>query len=366
MRVALVHDYLLTKGGAERVLETLVEIFPRADIYTIVLDPEKFANLSSKTRIFTSFLQKTPFKKNMNFLRIFAPVAIESLDLSDYDLVISDSSAYAHGVITKTSTCHICYYHTPMRYLWDYYPNLLSQPELKGLKGILAKTSFHFLRIWDQAASKRPDFVIANSKNVAQRIKHYYRREVDAIIYPPVDIHNLKLSQEKKDYFLVVSRLTPPKKVEIAIRAANELKERLLVVGEGRSFSQLKNLAGPTIQLLGFQEDNVIKELLGQAQAFLFTPEEDFGIAPVEAMACGTPVIAYKAGGALETVIEGKTGIFFDKQTPESLKEAILKFKRIKHNFDPQVIRKHSLQFSKEIFIERFKKFVEQKLGLKI
>jgi len=366
MKVALIHDYLLTRGGAERVLEALLEIFPKADVYTLIFNPQKFPELSGKTRIFTSFLQKTPFRKNINFLRTFAPIAVESFELSEYDLVISDSSAYAHGVITKTSTPHICYYHTPMRYLWDYYPNLLSRPELRGLRGLCAKIGFHFLRLWDQAASKRPDFLIANSQNVARRIKHYYRHEVDAIIYPPVNVSELEVSKEKEDYFLIVSRLTPPKKIEIAIEAANDLKERLLIVGEGKSFTSLKNLAGPKVELLGFQEDRVVRKLLERAQAFLFTPEEDFGIAPVEAMACGTPVIAYRAGGALETVVEGKTGLFFDKQNASSLKEAILKFKKIKESFDPEAIRKHSLQFSKETFQEKFKKFLQEKLNLKI
>jgi len=362
MRIALVHDYLNQYGGGERVLEAFSEIWPDAPIYTLIYDAEKTKNVFEDKEIYTSFLQKIPFvKKHHRSFLLLMPVAIEQFDLSDYDVVLSDSASYAKGVITNPNTLHLCYCHTPTRYLWDDCHKYVEEfQHLSFLKNI-APFFLSSLRLWDKAAADRVDKFIANSNFVASRINKYYLRDADTI-YPPVKTDFFKPHNDTKnvdgDYFLITARLLSYKKVDLAIEAFNRLGLPLVVVGDGREKKSLLKIAKNNIKFVGIVSDEELKNYYCGCRAFIFPQEEDFGIAPVEAMACGRPIIAYQAGGALETVKDGETGIFFREQTIESLIEAVKNFERIR--FDNVVIRQHALQFDKENFKEKIKDFVER------
>lgn len=354
MKVALVHEYLVQYGGAEKVLEALREIFPKAPIYTLLYDKKKMGEKFADAEIRTSFLQKIPFAKSHHrvVFPILMPVAIEQFDLSYYDLVISDSSSFAKGVITKPHTKHICYCHTPTRFAWDgcqrYIQEEISYPRL--LKKI-APIGLNYVRVWDQAAAHRPDYFIANSNFVSKRIKKYYNRD-SAVIYPPVDVLQIQknLKPEKGDYFLIVSRLISSKHIELAIEEFNRNGLPLKIIGQGPLFKRLIKKAKPNVELLGFVSDEEKWNLISGCKAFLFLSEEDFGITPIEAMAAGKPVIALRAGGALETIIENKTGVFFNKPTSESLKDAINNFLKSEDHFNSQIIQEHARRFDKEVF----------------
>ncbi|MDD4996155.1 MAG: glycosyltransferase [Patescibacteria group bacterium] len=357
MKVALIHDFLTQYGGAEKVLECFHKIWPTAPIFTLFYDQEAMRDKFIDCDIRVSPIQNLPFgvKKYRWYLPLM-PSAVERFNLKNFDLVISDCSAYAKGVITQPGTCHFSYIHTPTRYLWSDAHNYLDS--LKGGEKIASKIIaplLNRLRIWDYLAAQRPNALIANSKFVAQRIKHYYHRE-STVIYPPVETDKFKISEKIDKYFLVVSRLRPYKRVDLAVQAFNHLKIPLKIIGGGES-RILKKMAGPHIEFLGILSNQKRADYMSRCQALIFPQEEDFGITAVEAMASGRPVIAYQAGGALEIIKENKTGQFFKEQTWESLAEAVVKFKI--ENFNSNKIREHALQFNQERFKEEIKSFVQ-------
>jgi len=363
MRAAIIHDFLTQYGGAEKVMECFHEIWPQAPIFTLFYDKKAMKQRFSDYDIRVSPIQNLLFgvKKYRWYLPLM-PSAVERFNLKDFDLIISDCSAYSKGVITHPGTCHISYLHTPTRYLWsDTYDYLNS---LKGGEKIMSKIIAPFLtylRTWDYLAAQRPDSLIANSKFIAQRIQRYYRRE-STVIYPPVEVEKFGISKEIGDYFLIVSRLVPYKKIDLAIKAFNKLKIPLKIIGKGND-KGLRKIAGPYIEFLGFISDKKKAEYLSRCRAFIYPQEEDFGITAIEAMASGRPVIAYNAGAATETVINGLSGKFFNEQTWEGLAEAVINFKD--RDFKPEEIQKYAQKFSKERFKKEIKTFVENKCQVK-
>lgn len=357
MKVALIHEFLTQYGGAEKVLECFHEIWPQAPIFTLFYDKKAMGEKFIDCQINVSPIQNLPFgvKKYRWYLPLM-PSAIERFNLKGYDLIISDCSAYAKGVIVGPNSFHFSYIHTPTRYLWsDAYDYLDS---LKGGEKIASKIIAPLLtklRIWDYLAAQRPNALIANSHFVAGRIKHYYHRESE-VIYPPVETEQFKISQKVDNYFLIISRLRPYKKIEMAIEAFNHLRMPLKIIGGGKS-KDFKKIAGPNIEFLGFISEQEKAEYLSHCRALIYPQEEDFGISAVEAMASGRPVIAYQRGGATETIIEGRTGRFFKEQTWESLAEAVREFKE--EDFNPENIRKHSLKFGKERFKKEILEFIK-------
>ena len=359
MKIALVHDWLPTMGGAERVLSDFVELYPEAPIYTLICNHSKMEEPLKSANIITSYLQKKKECTNHRKLFPFMPTAIESFDLTGYDMVLSSSSSVAKGVITHPDAIHICYCHSPMRYAWEFSYEYAGKMSGKGK--LVRKLLSYFLtwiRVWDYASAARVDYFIANSENVAKRIRKHYKRDA-VVIPPPVRCRLFQISETDGDYFLVVSRFQEYKRVDIAIDACNRLGLKLKVVGDGPDYKRLKAMAGPTVELLGRVPDAQVKELYAGCRAFLFPGEEDFGITPLEAMASGRPVIAYGKGGALETVIEGVTGTFFHEQTTDSLVDALKRFENMK--FDKTVLRAHAETFDDEVFKARIKAFVEEK-----
>ncbi len=356
MKIALVHDMLVQYGGAEKVLKTLSEIYSNAPIYTLLYDENKMGNIFPKEKIRTSFLQKLPFaKKKYQWYLPLMPQAVESYDLKNFDIVISLSSAFAKGVITAPNTKHLCYCHTPTRYLWinphDYVKNLpYNNFTKKIIKFYLSK-----LRIWDQLANNRVDKIIVNSKHTQKRVKKYYRKESE-VIYPPVETNNFYISK-KKDYFLTGGRLVSYKKFDLIVKAFNRTKKPLKIFGTGPEYKKIKKMAGKNIKFLGFVNDNDLKKLYSEAKAFIHAQEEDFGIILVEAMASGTPIIAYKKGGACETLTEGISGEFFSEQSVEVLANKIQNFNPQKYK--PESIKKESEKFDSEIFKNKIKKIIE-------
>lgn len=362
IKVALVHEFLTQYGGAERVLEALLEIFPNADIHTLVYDKEKMSKYFGKYSIKTSFLQKMPLGvKKYKWYLPFMPKAIESFDLDNYDLVLSDASAFAKGVITKKPTVHICYCHTPTRYLWQETDFYLKTAGIPAVIQPFMPPVIKALRKWDCKAAQRPDYIIANSRTVQERIKKYYKRD-SSVIYPFVNTDNFSINKEIKDFFLIAGRMVPYKRNDIVIEAFNQLTDKhLKVVGAGYGLDELKKLAkSDNIEFTGRVSDEELKKYFATCRAFIFAAEEDFGITPLEAMASGRPVIAYGAGGATETVKSDVTGLFFKEQTAASLINTIKNFNY--KDYDSKKIREHSLSFNKEIFINNIKKFINGKI----
>ncbi len=358
MKVALVHDYLTQYGGAERVLEALCEIFPKAPIYTLIYDKKLIDRKFPKRKIYSSFLQKVPFaKKHHRSFLVLMPFAIEQFDLSGYDLVISDSASYAKGVITTPNTKHICYCHTPTRYAWDDSHKYIRDFPFPEFVKKLIPYFMTYIRTWDFQASQRPDFYIANSNFVAKRIKKYYKKKA-VVVHPPVDIDKFSLSSEKGEYFLMVGRLLSYKRFDLGVLAFSELGLPLKIVGDGPERKKLQKIASKNIEFLGALNDKELKKCYQKAKALIFPQEEDFGIVPLEAMACGKPVLAYKKGGAKETVIEDITGMFFEKQTTKDLIDVVNRFENKK--FDPKKIRQHAEKFNKSIFKEKIIKTINE------
>jgi len=361
MKIALIHDYLIRFGGAERVFLNLVKIFPQADIYTLLYDKEKMGKYFYKKRIRTSFLQNFPefLKKRHKYLLPFLPSAPESIDLRNYDLIISSSSSFIKGVITRPKAVHICYCHSPMRFGWDAYTSYIKDQKKGFLTNTAIRIMMHYVRLWDKSSSSRVDYFISNSKTTAQRINKYYQRE-SKLIYPPVNINQDKLEENysNQKYFLIVSQLTPYKRIDIAIEAFNKLGLPLVIIGEGSEKRKLKRMAQKNVEFLGWQSDEIVKEYYRNCQAFIFSGEDDFGIAPVEAMSFGKPVLAFRKGGVTETVIEGVTGEFFDDLVSESLAEGIRRLLLNYNNYSPLVIKKRAEKFSEERFEREIKEFV--------
>lgn len=360
MKIAIIADWLTDFGGAERVILRLHKLFPNAPIYTSIFNSKTMGGFKD-AKIKTSFIQKLPkaIKKHQFYISLM-PYAFENFDLSEFDIVISSAHSCAKGVITKPETMHICYCHSPMRYVWDNCHEYIKSYNIPWILKKLAQKPLHNLRLWDKIAADRVDFFIANSKNTKQRIKKYYRRASE-VIYPMVDTDRFKISKTKGDYFIAIGRLIPYKKFDLTVATFNKLGLPLKIIGTGGCEEKLKKLAKKNIEFLGRISDEKTAELLSEARALVFPQLEDFGITPLEAMACGIPVIAYKEGGAVETILDGKTGIFFKDQTVESLEKAILEFIKKENKFSRKAIREHAEKFSPSVFDKKIIKFVEDK-----
>lgn len=348
MRVCLIHDYLTQFGGAERVLAALMELFPEAPVYTLLYDKKLMNGRLDSSRIKTSFLQNIPLARSRHrFFPIFMPLIIEQFDLSKYDMVISDSHSFGKGVITGSNTLHISYCFTPMRYVWDDSHRYVREFTVPGWLRAMIPFPLSYVRLWDVFAADRVDNFIGISNFVARRIKKYYKRNA-SVIYPPVDCSNYVISSNHGDRFLIVSRLMPYKRIDIAIEAFNELGFPLDIVGTGPEEMNLKKIAKKNIKFHGFLSDTEVRKMYSQCRAFIFPQEEDFGLTVLESAASGRPTIAFAGGGALETVVEGETGIFFEEQTAQSLISAVQKM--LVTDFDSQKIREHALLFDTEHF----------------
>ncbi|MDP2691307.1 MAG: glycosyltransferase [bacterium] len=360
MKTAIVHDFLVKIGGAERVVKEFAEMFPDAPIYTLIYDEERCGKEFPRDRVWPSSLNRYPqfLRRRPQYLLGKMPAAVEEFDLSGYDLVISSSGAFSHGAITGPKTKHLCYCHSPMRYAWDYTHEYLQEKKLSFLKEYFVRKILFEVRQWDRAAADRPDKYLANSKHVAKRLKKYFQVESE-VLYPPVDVDRFYPYEASDDYFVIVSRLSAYKKVDLVIATFNKLGKRLVIIGDGEHRKALQALAGPTIEILGRKTDLEVKRYLQGAKALIFPGEDDFGITPVEAMACGKPVIAFGKGGALETVVDGITGVFFYEPTVASLEGAVTRFYELESTFNADLIHDRAEQFSRHEFQTGFQKIVD-------
>lgn len=370
MRVVFIHDWVITLAGAERCLEVFHELWPEAPLYTLVYQEGSVRRLGFKPgQVHASFLQRFPraqkwYRKYLPFY----PLAIEQFDLSGYDVILSSSHAAAKGVLVRSDQLHICYCHTPVRYAWDLTHRYLKENGLeRGLKSFIARSILHYIRLWDTLTANRVDHFIANSRYTAQRIWRAYRREA-AVIHPPVDVERFRVNEKKEGFFLFVSRLVPYKKADLVVAAFTKLGMPLAVVGDGPQFEECRRLAGKNVEFLGYQDDAIIADLMSRARALVFAAEEDFGIVPVEAQACGTPVIVYGKGGVEDTVVpatgdnwETATGIFFHEQSVEALEAAVRQFLDWEGLFRPEVLRRNAERFGRETFKREIATFVFEK-----
>lgn len=369
MKIAIVCEWLITYAGSEKVLEQIVKIYPEADLFCVVdflPEDKRYFILNKKTT--TSFIQNLPkAKKNYQSYLPLMPIAIEQLDVSSYDVVISNSHCVAKGIITGPNQIHISYVHSPIRYAWDLQHQYLKEANLnKGIKGWLAKIIMHYMRIWDVRTSNGVDYYIANSKFIAKRIWKCYRREAK-VIYPPIDTDAFRLCCEKKDFYLAASRMVPYKKMDLIVEAFSQMPDKqLVVIGDGSEFNKVKDKAkGYTnITLMGYQPFEILKDYMQKAKSFVFAAEEDFGMMPVEAQACGTPVIAYGKGGVLETIRnlgekEQPTGVFFYEQNVDEIKKAVTLFEKNIDRIKPEYCRNQSLKYNILNFKLNFKNYID-------
>lgn len=365
MKVAIVQEWLVTVGGSDKVVKAILDVFPDADIYTLVAKKEVCDELGIPwEKVHTSFIQKMPLgtKKHRAYLPLF-PFAIEQFDLRGYDVVISSSHCVAKGVLTKADQLHICYCHSPIRYCWDMYNEYLEESHLdKGFKSWLVRLMLHPIRQFDAIAGNRVDYYISNSDYVGQRIRKTYRRKA-MTIHPNIDISNFELCNDKQEYYLASSRLVAYKKIDTIIEAFNQMPDKkLVVIGGGPNLETYRKLAKDNVTVMGYQPFDVLRDKMQHAKAFVFAADEDFGMIPIEAQSCGTPVIAYGHGGSLETVNGGKTGLFFNEQTPEAIVEAVNRFEAMgSQPFAPADCRQWAEGFSEERFKREIKEFVEEK-----
>lgn len=368
MKVAIVHEWLTVIAGSESCFKEFAHIYPEADIFVLVSDEKSVEKLGiDKKRVKTSFIQKFPKAKTKwkSYLPFF-PFAVEQFDLSSYDVIISSSHAVAKGVITNANQTHICYIYSPIRYAWDLYHQYLKESNLdSGIKGFFAKLVLHYIRRWDLGTSNRVDAFIPISKYIEKRVWRTYRRDSYKVIYPPVAVSDFTLHIEKEDFYLAASRLVPYKKIDLIVEAFSKTPDKqLVVIGDGPEYNKIKEKAGKNVQILGYQGFEVLKDHMQRAKGFIFAAEEDFGIIPIEAQACGTPVLALGKGGSLETVkgkftneeiIEGDTGVYFKDQTVDSLIASLDYFEMNYDKFQPEKIREFALTFDKENFKENIK-----------
>ncbi|MFL9937029.1 glycosyltransferase family 4 protein [Paraburkholderia sp. RL18-103-BIB-C] len=367
MKVAIVHDWLVVSGGAEKVLKNIIECFPKADIFAIVDFLEDRDCVKGKS-VKTSFIQQMPFaRRRYRAYLPLMPIAIEQVDLSAYDLVISSSHAVAKGVLTGPNQIHVSYVHSPIRYAWDLQHQYLREAHLAtGLKSVMARVLLHYVRGWDSRSANGVDHLLANSQFIARRIRKAYQREA-TVIYPPVDLKNMTMSTQKDDFYVTASRMVPYKRIDLIVQAFSRIPQRrLVVIGDGPEMKRIRSLAAENVTILGQQPSGVLVDHLRRARAFVFAAEEDFGIAVVEAQACGTPVIAFGKGGVLESVVglplERPTGVFFGEQTPESLMGAIIRFEKNASLFDPRQCRANAERFSSENFKAALMTFIDAQL----
>jgi glycosyltransferase involved in cell wall biosynthesis len=377
LKIALVHDFLVEFGGAERVLKALAEMFPEAPIYTMLAEKANFPAWLENRKIETSFLQKWPkfLRRRKKWLLPLLPVAPETFNLREYDLVISSSGAWSKGIVTRLDTIHISYLHSPMRFVWDMNGEYLEEQRKGRALNFFMRLILNYIRVWDFAAADRPEYLVANSYYTKDRIKKYYNREAN-VIYPPASkpIRNYLPTgrQAKQDtnlrktqdtgYFLVVSRLSAYKNINVIIEAFNKLELPLVIVGKGEQEKYLRSIAGKNIKFLGFQPDEELAEIYAGARCFIFANVDDFGIAPVEAMNFGVPVLGIRKGGMKEIIIEGKTGEFFDCATPEVIADGVRRLRENEHSYDKEVIKAQAREFSEERFKKEFLAFIEDKI----
>lgn len=353
MNIALVHDFLVKLGGAERVLKTLADMFPKAPIYTFHYDEKSVGHIFPKERVISSRIQEYPeFLKNRHrYLLPLFPRITEEWDFSNFDTVISSNTAFVHGIVTPVKTHHISYFHSPMRSAWDWYHEYKNEQRIGLLRKMAVAYFMKKIRMWDRASADRVDTFIANSQTVRKRIKKYYRTDAD-VIYPPVDLSRFKVTKDHEDYFLIVSTLTPYKRINLAIELFNLIGRKLVIIGDGPQKSYLQAIAKPNIEFLGFKPDEVVAEYMMHCRALIFPGEEDFGITPVEAMACGKPVLAYGHGGVTETVVPGVTGEFFSEPNANSMEQGLARLLRNEKSYHPYGIRSRAEKFDEEVFKE--------------
>lgn len=378
MKVAIVHEWLISYAGSERVLGQIAGLYPDADLYSLLdfLSEDDRGSILDK-RATTSLIQSLPMAKQKyrHYLPMM-PFAIKSFDMSGYDLIITSSHTVAKGIGKRPGQVHICYCHTPMRYIWDLEKQYLKEAKLdRGIRGLILRALFSRLRMWDVATSTNVDHFIANSFYIKERIKRAYGRD-SVVIYPPVDVDNFTVNEKKEEFFIAVSRMVPYKKMDLIVEAFSEIGLPLIVIGDGPDFRKVKRKAAKNVELMGHLKDEVLKMYMQKARALVFAAEEDFGIVPVEAQACGTPVIAFGKGGARETVIpiaenhsaetEAKdpTGIFFNEQTTAALIDTVKRFETIEDRFNPFNLRKNAEKFSKERFDKEFRSFIREKTAV--
>jgi len=357
MKVAIIHYWLVNMRGGEKVVEALLDLYPDADIYTHVFDKQAVSEKIAQQIKGTTFIQKLPKANKLyqSYLPLM-PLALEQLDLREYDLILSSESGPAKGVITSPNSVHICYCHSPMRYVWDMYHDYYQHSS--RLKKLLMPWLLHRLRLWDLASSFRVDYFIANSSFVKKRISKFYRRDSD-IIYPPINTADFYIAEQVEDYYLMVGQLVAYKNARLAVETFNKNGKPLVIIGAGTELANLKKIAGENIQLLGYQSFDVIRQYYSRCKALIFPGVEDFGMVPIEAMASGRPVIALSQGGALDTVIDGETGVLFDVPDIRALNGAINKFEENYQAFSSERIRLHAEQFDSAIFKSRIKAFVD-------
>lgn len=374
LKVALAHDFLTDFGGAERVLKVLAEMFPEAPIYTLLYDREKFPAWLEKREVRASFLQHWPrfLRRRKKWLLPFLPVAPETFNLRDFDLVISSSGAWSKGIVTRLDTIHIAYLHSPMRFAWDAHAGYLNDQKKGSAVRFCARSLLNYIRLWDRSAADRPEHLVVNSQYTRERIRKYYGRDA-TVIYPPVSLRETlrtdlsvaqpedkKTANKEKKYFLTVSRLSPYKRIEAIIEAFNKLELPLLVVGTGVQEKHLRSIANNNIHFSGFQPDDKLPEIYAGARAFIFAATDDFGIAPVEAMLSGVPVLGVRQGGMKEIVRAGKDGEFFDAATPELIADCVRRFRENESGYDQELIRARAREFSEERFRREFEALIEK------
>lgn len=358
MKTAIIHDWLTGVRGGEKVLEVICELFPGAPLHTLFCRPDRAGPLIGTREVKTSFLQHMPLagKFYRHYLPLF-PIAVEQFDLREYDLVISSSHCAAKGVVSPSTSCHVCYCHTPLRYAWDMYREYFGFG-MTPFKKAAVYPALHYLRLWDESSSRRVDYFIANSRFVAQRIRKFYGRGSE-VIYPPVDTDFFRPGEPRKDYFLLVSALVPYKRVDVAVNAFTKSGLPLKIAGSGPLRRELERKAGKSVEFLGEVTTEELRELYARSRGFVYTAVEDFGIAPVEAQAAGTPVIGLARGGLLETVIEGETGVFYECQDPDSLLGAVERFSKIR--FSDERIRQNAARFDRKVFKSGIENFISEK-----
>jgi glycosyltransferase involved in cell wall biosynthesis len=359
VKIALVFDWMTVKGGAEKVNLQLHKMYKEAPIFCSIFDKEKHKEFLDTT-IVTSIIDSLPFSKQKHqFYLGLMPQAYEAFDLSEFDIVVSSSHSCAKGIITKPSTLHICYCHSPMRYAWDNWQEYIQNYNTNRIVKSIAKRKMHKIRMWDRLSAERVDYFIANSNTTKRRIKKYYNKE-STVIHPSIDCSKYKIAEKSKGYFLAVGRLTPYKKFDLIIETFNKIGLPLKIVGSGGDQERLKAMAKGNIEFLGYTEEKELKKLYSECEALIFPQVEDFGLTPLECMASGRPVIALKEGGALDTIIQDKTGVFFNKQTPEDLKKAIKYYQDNKKKFKKSQIRAHAENFDKKEFKKQFDTYLKQ------
>jgi glycosyltransferase involved in cell wall biosynthesis len=365
VRIAIVHEWPVVYAGSERVVAAMLEVFPRADLYALVHDPEALRRTPLEgVPVRTSFIQSLPKsrEKYRSYLPLM-PLAVEQFDLRHYDIVVSSNHAVAKGALTGSDQLHVSYVHTPVRYAWDLYQDYLIESGLdRQIKGLFARLVLHYIRLWDLSASYRVDAYLANSSYVARRIGKLYRRRA-RVIHPPVDVDNYRSDQLREGYFVAVSRFVPYKRMDLIADTFTRMGKPIVIIGGGSEFEKVRRESGPNVQLLGYQPDEVVTDYLQRARALVFAANEDFGIVPVEAQAAGCPVIAYGRGGALETVVgwpaTNPTGAFFDAQTPGAIEAAVKLFEAHNNEFLPENCRLNAERFGRERFHRELKAVIE-------